>query len=230
MGGKFDLRQIQEKPELATITVSLFNEPVTFRPLMASDTKLLTVFLTNLSAEIRSEWKPHDFDRRTAKKICAAVATESGFRLIAVKQEPENTGIKFWKRKKKLLIGYFIFSKEIKEYATRYADYGIRLSQTDWLLAPCVADKYQGYGLGSLMLKHLISIAHHLNVRRILLLGGVVASNGPAIALYRKFNFRIAGEHMAFPKLNKGVGKTLLKYYDMILELSNDSLGDTVKV
>jgi GNAT superfamily N-acetyltransferase len=81
-----------------------------------------------------------------------------------VKEEPGNTGMKFWKKKKKLLIGYFIFSKEIKEHdVTRYANYGIRLSQTDWLIAPCMADEYQGHGLGSLMLKHLISIAHHLS-------------------------------------------------------------------
>jgi len=164
MGEKFDLRQIHEKPELATITVSFFNKRVTFRPLMVNDTKLLTVFLTSLSAETRSQWNPHGSDRRTAKKICAAVATESGFRLIAVKEEPGNTGMKFWKKKKKLLIGYFIFSKEIKEHdVTRYANYGIRLSQTDWLIAPCMADEYQGHGLGSLMLKHLISIAHHLS-------------------------------------------------------------------
>ena len=95
MGEKFDLRQIHEKPELATITVSFFNKRVTFRPLMVNDTKLLTVFLTSLSAETRSQWNPHGSDRRTAKKICAAVATESGFRLIAVKEEPGNTGMKF---------------------------------------------------------------------------------------------------------------------------------------
>jgi|TARA_B100000959_G_C14856447_1_gene572377 GNAT superfamily N-acetyltransferase len=214
MKEKIDLRQIHERPELAKTTVSLFNEQVTFRPLMINDTKLLNVFLTNLSSEIRKHWSPHGFDMHAAKIICAAVATESALRLIAIKQQPVKTRIKFWKKKKKLIIGYFIFSEGVNNHdVTRYAGYGIGINQTDWQLAPCVADDYRGCGLGKLMMKHLLSIAHRLNVRRILLQGGVIVSNAPAIAFYRKFNFRIAGKYMT------GENKNRNNYYDMILEL-----------
>ena len=214
MKEKIDLRQIHKRPELATITVSLFNKQVTFRPLMINDTKLLSVFLTNLSTETRKHWSPHGFDMHAAKNICAVVATESALRLIAIKQELGKTRIKFWKKKKKLIIGYFIFSEGVNNHdVTRYVGYGIRISQTDWQLAPCVADGYRRYGLGNLMMKHLLSIAHRLNVRRILLQGGVIVSNASAIAFYRKFNFRIAGKYMT------GENKNRNNYYDMILEL-----------
>lgn len=214
MKEKIDLRQIHGRPELAMTAVSFFNEQVTFRPLMIDDAKLLSVFLTNLSAETRKHWSPHGFDMHAAKAICAAVATESALRLIAIKQQPGKTRIKFWKKKKKLIIGYFIFSEGVNNHdVMRYAGYGIGISQTDWQLAPCVADDYRGYGLGYLMLEHLLSIARRLNVRRILLQGGVIVSNTPAIAFYRKFNFRMAGKYMAGENSNRN------NYYDMILEL-----------
>ena len=182
--------------------------------MIIDDAKLLSVFLTNLSAETRKHWSPHGFDMHAAKNICATVTTESVLRLIATMQELGKTRMKFWKKKKELIIGYFIFYEGVNNHdVTRYADYGIRISQGDWQLAPCVADGYRKYGLGNLMMKHLISIAHRLNVQRILLQGGVIVSNVPAISFYRKFNFRIVG------KYKTGENRNHNNYYDMVLEL-----------
>jgi ribosomal protein S18 acetylase RimI-like enzyme len=53
----------------------------------------------------------------------------------------------------------------------------------------CISKKYQGYGIGSFILNHMISTCKLNNIEKIHL--SVDINNSVAINLYNKFNFKI---------------------------------------
>ena len=77
----------------------------------------------------------------------------------------------------------------------RYSKLGIPLSlRSDAALAPCVADEWQGRGLGSAMMRPLLDLARRLGVRRIVLWDGVMQQNARAVHFYTRLGFRKVGE------------------------------------
>jgi GNAT superfamily N-acetyltransferase len=82
----------------------------------------------------------------------------------------------------------------------RYAARGQAVwPETDCTVAPSVADAYQGQGLGTRLMRLTCDLARGLGRRRMLLMGGTLADNARAVALYWRLGFETVGafEHPA---------------------------------
>jgi len=156
----------------------------TFRPLLSADSQRLGEYFLGLSPETRSRFGPHPLDRATANHLCASIHVAEALRMIAVIANPEEQ-----------IIAYCILLLSVTEHElARYARYGTILdARTDCTVAPSVADAYQNLGLGSPFLLHLIEVARRLGRQRMVLLGGVQATNQRAVHFYRKHHFQMAG-------------------------------------
>ena len=106
--------------------------------------------------------------------------------MIAIVEEDEKSRI----------IAYFIVLFYILESdGKRYEEWGIPLNaKTDCQIGPSAADDYQGTGLGSMMMTHLLQLFRALGYKRMVLAGGVFQHNTQAIRFYEKFGFRIVAE------------------------------------
>ena len=82
----------------------------------------------------------------------------------------------------------------LEQDAARLQSYGLTLNhETDCTYAPSVTDRWQSLGIGNGLFQYILSELHLTPVKRIILWGGVQASNETAISFYRKKGFRILG-------------------------------------
>lgn len=153
---------------------------VTLQQFASGDAAALADYFDRLSPESRARFQPHPLTRDAAESICAR-RDEPAIRLVLW-----NAGA---------IVGYFILEPRMSPHeAARYAAFGIALeSESDWLFAPSVADGYQGRGLASLAMPHLIGLAKRRGARSLVLMGGTQAGNARAIAFYEKFGFQRHG-------------------------------------
>lgn len=171
------------------------------RPLEPADVEPLTTYFLGLSEETRRRYGPHPFDRATAEALCAAAGDPRATRFVAVLPGPAGDEI----------IAYMILTRDIWEddrrrYAGAVGD--------DWAcFAPSVADAYQGQGIGGQMARHVMDAARALGLRRIILMGGVQATNYRARRLYARLGFRRVGDFWT------GQGERRICNYDMALDL-----------
>jgi GNAT superfamily N-acetyltransferase len=170
------------------------------RPLRADDAGRFWEYLRCLSEQTRARYGPHRFDERTADEICAKLDHGALLRLVAT--VPGAGGER--------IIAYLLLKMGVREDdQRRYEELGIPLNpDTDCTFAPSVADDYQNQGIGSRMLRHIIQVAPKLGRRRIVLWGGVQATNDRAVHYYSRWGFRKVGEFT-----------TDKNNYDMILDL-----------
>jgi ribosomal protein S18 acetylase RimI-like enzyme len=175
-------------------------EEITLRPLHSDDATRLGDYFRSLSAETRSRYGPHPFDQETADAICAGLATDDVLRITATVATGTETRI----------IGYFLLKRGVwEDDSKRYEQLGIPLNpETDCTLAPSVSDDYQNQGIGSILMSHVLQIAPRIGRRRVVLWGGVQATNVRAVHFYTKSGFRKVGEFFT-DKPN----------FDMILDL-----------
>jgi GNAT superfamily N-acetyltransferase len=171
-----------------------------FRALAPDDGRRLGEYFLGLSDATRAVYAPHPFDRVTADAICADLRPGELLRLVATVGPAGD----------ERLVGYMMlhfFSREGEE--KRYAACGLQLERSsDCTFAPCVADEYQGRGLGPLMATYLFEFLHRMGRRYVALQGGVQARNTRAVRFYAKLGFRKIGEF-----------ETQLLNYDMVLDL-----------
>lgn len=73
-------------------------------------------------------------------------------------------------------------------------------SHSAWVIL-FVHDKFQGRGIGTLLMTALTATAHMLGLRRLQLT--VLCDNVRAISLYRKFGFEIEGRHEFYARRDK---------------------------
>jgi GNAT superfamily N-acetyltransferase len=180
----------------------LSGEPVTFRPLAASDAVALGRYFLSLSEETRRRYAPHPFDQATADRLCAEIDPADTLRMIATLGDTPDAQV----------IAYLILVPGVDAAeCARYAAAGMALDDAgDCTLAPSVADAYQSRGVGSLLLPELLRIARRLGKARMVLMGGVQATNARAVHFYEKHGFRFVAPFEGPPgRLN----------YDMILDL-----------
>jgi GNAT superfamily N-acetyltransferase len=179
---------------------------MTLRPLRSDEGDRLADYFDALSARTRDRYGPHAFDRATAHALCAGLATDDVLRLVGVLAPDTSRG-------EARLIAYFLLKRGVHDKdAKRYQALGIPLdAATDATLAPSVADSYQDSGVGSLMMGHTLAVARQIGRRRVVLWGGVQATNERAVHFYTKFGFRKVGEFL-----------TGRNNFDMILDLVND--------
>jgi GNAT superfamily N-acetyltransferase len=135
--------------------------PFMLRPLKAGDGRILGAYFLGLSPGTRALYAPHPMDRETADSLCAAAASSDVIRFIAVLP---GDGV----------IAYDILMPGLTDGETeRYRRAGVDADPgRDCLVAPSVADAWQGRGVGTPCLRHVISVARRLGRRRLMLMGG----------------------------------------------------------
>ena len=200
---RITLQDIQANPDC--IAARLSNRSglsVIFRPLMSSDAILLGRYFLNLSEETRRRYGPHPFDQATADHFCATIDYAHTIRMIAT----ISSGAQ------EQAIAYFIFLLGVlKNDHERYASLPLPLApRSDCTVAPSLADAYQNQGLGSPLMQHLFTVARWLGFKRMILMGGVQATNERGVHYYEKNGFR---------KVNTFEKPTGIFNYDMIRDL-----------
>ncbi len=195
----YSIKDISQNPNILQFSITLSDgQNAVLRPLESKDVNILTQFLTNLSTSTREFYKLDSFDQKTAQQMCDDIAKYDKIRFIADFKEE--------------VIGLFEFSMDIpKNDLERFKDYGIELHHgEDCRFGPCVADKFQGTGLASMIFPNIKEIAKKLGQQRIILWGGVFSDNYNAIKFYMRNDFKEIG------KYKNDEGKECI---DMILNL-----------
>lgn len=178
-------------------------DKVVFRPLAHSDVTMLAVFLENLSPVTRERSTFDSYDRACAEELCGAINKYDKLRFVCTAGRDGGERI----------IGLLELSFGIPPSdLQRYRDVGINLSEdTDVRFGPTLADDWQGKGVGTLAFNRIAEIVKGFEKSRILLWGGVLVSNTPAIEYYKKLGFTVAGTFQ-----NEGVD-----HLDMIYLISS---------
>jgi diamine N-acetyltransferase len=145
------------------------------------DFALLHTYLNNLSAITKSRFAPHPFDL-PAIEYFYTDASNIGY--VAV---DENT---------KQIIAYAIIKKGfLKHDAPRLAAYGLFLNDTsDATFAPSVADAWRGKGIGKRLFQFIVADLQSMDMKRIILWGGVQKGNEQAVKFYQNLGFCLLGE------------------------------------
>lgn len=156
--------------------------PSLYRPLQSQDEDLLLDYLEKLSPQTRHRFGPHPYDRQAICDFYKLENQHKGF--VAI--EPQQPSI----------IGYAIIKYGFLPHdAPRLEGYGLELNAfTDCTFAPSVADEWQGRGIGSGLFDFILTGLKDQGKKRLILWGGVQASNERAITYYLKKGFRILGE------------------------------------
>ncbi len=208
MPGHLTVSDIQSDPSCIAASISIPSGlRVTFRPLAADDAGILGQYFQNLSVETRRRYAPHAFDQATADHLCATIDYADTIRMIAIVE----TDLQ------QQAVAYFVLVLGAHDHdQERYARAGISLDpQTDCTVAPSIADAYQDRGLGSCLMSHLMEVARQLGRGRMVLMGGVQATNHRAVHYYQKHGFRMVSTFES----PAGVYN-----HDMVLDLSPGSL------
>jgi len=201
--------EIARAPDSFAETIALSSgERFVFRPLKREDASLLADYFLSLSADTRKRFGPHAFNAEQAAILCAQIDHGKVIRLLALTdnvQEPR-------------AVAYFILGLELhEEDEKRYRARGMELDRASVCsIAPSVADRWQGRGLGATVMVRALALARRLGRKQAILQGGVQATNLRAIRFYEKFGFRKAGYF-----------STSVANYDMILDLTQGAtIGD----
>ena len=153
------------------------------RPLTPSDTEVLTAYFLGLSDTTKGLYGPHPFDAQTARKLCESSDTDKTVRVVALDRGAGR------------IIGYFILDSDPGPGdRKRYSAIGLPLGMGDWELAPSVADDYQDRKIGSRMMAYCIETLNCLNIRSLVLMGGVKERNVRGRHFYAKHGFEQVGE------------------------------------
>ncbi len=193
-------------PEATTTLLLRDGRHATVRPLAATDVESLTAYFEGLSAQTRSFYGPHPFDRATAGRLCATIDPSRTVRFVALIDDGTPDA---------RIIGYMILTRDIGPGdIARYAAYDVPLDPAMTAsLAPSIADAFQEQGLGTAMARHVIDCARAAGLRRVILMGGVQARNERGRRMYERLGFVTQGE---FDVRRDGI---LIDNYDMALDL-----------
>lgn len=156
----------------------------------------LSQYLQDLGPETRLRFGPHPYDVDSISGLYLSSDCYMGF----ISREVQSGQI----------IAYAIVKIGYLEHdRVRLESYGLVLNGlTDCTFAPSVSDAWQGQGVGNRMLDLVISELKRIHVKRIVLWGGVQATNEGAMAYYLKRGFKVLG---AFEYYGNN--------YDMICEM-----------
>jgi len=121
------------------------NRTVVMRLLQQEDAETLYQYLTGLSAESRSRFGPHSFDRDTVHHICNNL-TDDVQRFISIADN--------------CIVAYMLVKKGMIEGdAERYAQHNMFFDEaTTVTYAPSIADYFQNTGLGSKMFEKVLCV------------------------------------------------------------------------
>jgi GNAT superfamily N-acetyltransferase len=154
------------------------NQSVTIRKIVESDADGLFEYLKHLSAESKSRFGPHAFDRATIDamfdhadpQLHRYVATDALQQIVAY-----------------MLIKEGMIPEDRHRYANRNQFFDDPFTVT---FAPSVADAWQSTGLGSAMNAFIEEELRSRGIKQIILWGGVQATNSKAVNFYMKHGYR----------------------------------------
>jgi len=146
------------------------NKKVGFRPIQSTDTEMLWNMFSSLSEESLSNLVP-PFTRERIEGWTGNIDYDKVLTIVAVTGEKDEERI----------VGTTSLSFNTHEIFRHKAELGVT-----------VHDDYQNMGIGTAMLKHLLSIARMKTLRKIWLL--VNTDNDRAVYLYKKIGFEIEGK------------------------------------
>lgn len=158
-------------------------EKIYFRPLLHSDIEELTTFLKKLSTETRRLSTFDSYNKTTATELCNSISKYDKLRFVLESQD-------------KQIIGLIEFTLDIpRGVIETYLNYGITLDiDSTCRFGPTLSDEYQSKGLGSLIFPYITKVAKLLDMKYIILYGGVLADNLRAIKYYEKHGFKMVGK------------------------------------
>lgn len=158
--------------------IMIDGEQCVVRLLNSSDAEMLTKFFESLSDETKRKYSPHPFDRRTAIEICK-LEDKKFKRVVCIYQ--------------KKIVAYCVVYFKFREWEKLRFDKARMFLEDDEVctIAPCVSDDFQHMGFGSKMFEYVKKVAKAYNKKIIILWGGVVIKNHPAVDYYKKINMKI---------------------------------------
>ena len=176
------IQAVTKHPELLAASLPLGDgTSLQLRPLRHDDVDSLERFLDSLSPLTRERWMSGGYEPEYAAELCDAIGRFDKLRMVMLTStQPAQ------------MVGIFEFSFGIPESDfERFKSYGIELEEgCHARFGPCLRDDYQGKGIASLVMPHMKECARTFGARHIILWGGVIQSNRPAIAFYSKEGFR----------------------------------------
>ena len=177
------------------------NKTATIRLLQHSDQEALYNYLQQLSAESRSRFGPHSFDWRTVQAIFDQPADNINIQRYVAWGEQENKIVAY------MLIHQGLIDGDRQRYAGRQQFFDEATTVT---FAPSVADDWQSSGLGMAMATFIENDLKAKNIQRIILWGGVQASNQKAVNFYKKSGYRFIDSFWHDGKDNHDMLKEIL--------------------
>lgn len=156
------------------------------RLLRPGDGPPLGQYFEELSAAVRRVYGPHPLTAAHADVLCA----DLDYRLLLPFLAWTDGGD---------VAAYVVVHVGVRDGdRKRFIDHGQALADGECAtIAPCVADRWQGRGVGSAVLAHVAGAMRRLKRRRLVLWGGVRGDNPKAQHVYRKLGFRRVGNFTA---------------------------------
>jgi GNAT superfamily N-acetyltransferase len=175
------LGMVAADPAGATFRVAA-PQPAILQPLAPSDESDLAAFFEGLSDQTRRFYSVTD-PQGEAHEHVAAIARYDKLRLILRTAGTISAIVEF---------SFDLTPGDVE----RFASHGVPLcAQTDCRWGLCVADEWQGRGVGVALAPPSFEVALQFGRDRIILLGGVHKSNAAAIRYYRKVGFAEVGQY-----------------------------------
>lgn len=162
------------------------NNPVDIRLLKQQNEESLFAYFENLSAQTKSRFGPHPFDKNTVHLMCRFLSPDI-LRYIAL--EPVTNKI----------IAYMLIRKGMLESdKKRLQENNIFINESiACSFAPSVADDWQGTGLAGKMFSLIENdLKEKTTYKTIVLWGGVQSSNQNAVQFYLKNGFTPKGNFL----------------------------------
>ncbi len=152
----------------------------TCRAWKLNDLSNLHAYLTHLDVETRLRFEPHSFTLDTLVQLYDSPAFK-GFILI------ENTST--------YIIGYAIVKLGYFEHdLLRFNSYSFSPDRTTTAMyAPSLASEWRNMGLGKTIWQTTESYLRQIQIKRVLLWGGVQENNSTAVNYYQKLGFETLG-------------------------------------
>ena len=141
----------------------------------------LEKYLAGLSIESKNRFGPHEFN---AESLLQLLNSPLYTQFIAINYVDDE------------VVAYTIVKSGWVDFdGERLRSYGLYPEETDFTIAPSVADAYQNKGMGTAFFNYQIrNLKSYAFMRRLILWGGVQKRNERAVQFYNKLGFQLLGE------------------------------------
>ena len=159
----------------------LLMENIICRKLNPDDIDALVNYLSQLSEETRKRFGPHGYDKTAVENFYKDNADVTGY--IVETNSP------------KQIIAYSLVKNGLlwHDY-DRIKNYGVHVDADECCtFAPSVADEWQSKGIGKMLFNFILADIKNSGIKKMVLWGGVQASNERAVSFYTKTGFKTLG-------------------------------------